>query len=76
MEIELRNIGSTIVEISIVSNAWTIAEEITDMSGRIDQKLIDSLETIIEEMKTHNKEINRNDQYNQKLSKNANNIYK
>ena len=54
MDIILRPIGNTIIELQIISNNTTIIEDITNLNGYVDDDFIDSLCQIIDLCKEHN----------------------
>ncbi len=58
MNIILKFIGNSIIEM-VCSNANTsISEQITQLNGKVNEAFIENLENLVEELKNHNQELN------------------
>jgi hypothetical protein len=58
MDIKIRHINrSSIVELIIITNNTTIIETITNLKGKVDENLIESLKNIVNELEEHNEMI-------------------
>ena len=55
MEISLRFIGSTIVEMTYKDSGTIVTSDIADINGDVSVDIIESLESIVQELKDHNK---------------------
>lgn len=60
MELEVKFIGKTIVEIHCNHSGATIESDVANLHGEVDQEFIDNLKYIIEELETHNAQIKAN----------------
>lgn len=54
MEISLKPIGKTILQLRIEANNFTIIEDVTNLNGIVDENLISDLRNIANEMEEHN----------------------
>jgi len=56
MDISIRHVGSSIVEMTIEYGSATIVADVTDMQGIADEQLIENLRSIADELEQHNEE--------------------
>ena len=61
MNISIREIGSTMLELTIELNGSRLIEEITKLDGTVDQGFINQLREVADELEEHNNQINKND---------------
>lgn len=57
MKLEVRFIGRTIVELNINSSGSFLEEDIADLHGLVDLEFISDLKQIVDELESHNNEI-------------------
>jgi len=57
MEITLRHIGSTIIEMTVEDMGCTITTDVTDLYGLVDENLIQNLRNIANELEEHNEKL-------------------
>ena len=60
MEIKVRSIGSSIVEMTVEDCGTVIATDVTDMNGLVPIELINNLKEIAEELEQHNQALTNN----------------
>ena len=55
MDIKIRHINRhSIIELIIITDNTTIIETITNLKGKVDENLIESLKNIVNELEEHN----------------------
>lgn len=57
MEIKLRHIADTIIEITVENFGASITSDVTNLQGLVSKELINNLREVAEELELHNEQI-------------------
>jgi len=59
MKLEIRHVGDTIIEMTVMNEGGAITEDITDSKGKVDEALIESLREIANALELQNENIKK-----------------
>ena len=59
MKLEIRHIGSTIIEMTVRVDGGEYTEDVTDSKGKVDEALIESLREIANALELQNENIKK-----------------